>query len=147
MKIINQIREYKKHHTDSELYLPDHDDRFCYVLEDAGRPNGVKVQAETCIPEGVYRVEISRSNRFKKDMILLYNQEDKSVYRYGARFTGVRVHGGNSIDNTEGCPLANYHSDGEGKAWGRASDDILAKIREWNFIGHVVLWVISSIEV
>ena len=144
MKIINQIREYKKDHTDSDLYIPDHDDRFCYVLEDAGRPNGVKVKAETCIPEGVYNVVISRSARFKKDMILLYNQKDQSVYRYGAKFTGVRVHCGNSMENTEGCPLANYHSDGQGKAWGRASDDLLIKVREWIDSGEEVLWVISS---
>ena len=144
MKIINQIREYKESHTDSELYACDDSERFCYVLEDVGRPNGTKIKSETCIPEGVYNVAISRSSRFKKDMILLYNQEDKTVSRFGVSFSGVRAHGGNDIDDTEGCPLTAYHSDFNGKVWGRASDDLLLKIKNWIDDGQEVLWVISS---
>lgn len=145
MKIINQIRTYKQDHTDSELYSPTQPTRFCHVLEDVGRPHGVKIDAETCIPEGVYNVIINRSTRFNKDMILLFNQEDKTVYRFGISFSGVRAHGGNDVDNTEGCPLVAYNSDLNGKVWGRASDDLLLIIRDWIDSGEEVRWIISSI--
>lgn len=145
IKIINQIREYKENHTDSELFTPDEEKRFCHVLEDVGRPNGVKIKAQTCIPEGVYDVAISRSSRFKKDMILLYNQDNQTVSRFGISFSGVRAHGGNDVDDSEGCPLTAYHSDLEGKVWGRASDDLLVKVQAWMDLGYKVKWVISSI--
>lgn len=143
MKIINHIRSYEHDHTEGTLYVDQ--DRFCHVLEDVGRPVGVKIKAETCIPEGVYSVAVTRSTRFKKDMILLYNQKDQTVSRFGADFSGVRAHGGNNVDDTEGCPLLNYHTDSKGSQWGRASDDLCAKIVEWIDGGHDVKWVISSI--
>ena len=144
MKIINHFREYKQEHTDGELYIPTQSARFCHVLEDIGRPHGVKIDAETCIPEGIYSVIINKSHRFNKDMILLFNQEDKSIYRFGVSFTGVRAHGGNNIHNSEGCPLIAYNSDLNGKIWGRASDDLLLIIQDWIDSGETVKWVISS---
>lgn len=143
MIFINQIREYKKSHTDSEIYLDGK--KYCVGLEDVGRPVGVKVLAETCIPEGIYDVEVSLSNRFQKEMILLYNTPDKAVVRNGVRFTGVRVHGGNSVDNSEGCILANEHNDGAGKAWGRMSDYLCADIKKLIQSGETVKWVITSV--
>lgn len=141
-KFILHIRDYLDEHTEGDLYVED--DWFCHVLEDVGRPPGVKIDAKTCIPEGVYSVVINRSARFKKDMILLYNQKDKTVSRFGVGFSGVRAHGGNDVDDTEGCPLLNYNTDERGKQWGRASDDLLLKVRGWIDSGYDVLWVITS---
>ncbi len=144
-RFINQIREYKKDHTDSDLFVQGKDERFCFVLEDVGRPMGVKIPANTCIPEGVYDVAITYSHRFKREMILLFNAEDQKVYRFGVEFTGVRAHGGNDVDDTEGCPLTAYNSDGNGTVYGRADRELQAIIKDWMDEGFQVKWVISSI--
>lgn len=67
---------------------------LCYTLEDVVRPE--KVARVTAIPAGTYKLRISRSMRFKRDL-----PEVQSVPNY----TGVRIHGGNTHENTEGCPL------------------------------------------
>lgn len=82
---------------------------FCETLEDAARDYGVKIYGKTCIPRGLYNVTITPSQRFGRPMILLYtNPKDLSCEHGGIRFTGVRVHGGNSHENTEGCPLVGF---------------------------------------
>lgn len=70
-----------------------------YTCEDEDRfleSGGVKVKGETAIPRGRYRVIISYSNRFAR-----YMPEVLEV----PQFTGVRIHGGNTVKDTEGCPL------------------------------------------
>ena len=79
---------------------------FCYTLEDVVRAKGVKVYGETAIPEGIYSVTLSYSNRFKQVMPLVYNQEDLSVQDgHGVRFDGIRIHWGNKAENSHGCIL------------------------------------------
>jgi len=128
--ILNQLRTYHQDFTESELFINGNNDRFCYVLEDVGRGPGVKIKKETCIPEGHYIVTISVSTRWNKPMLLLYNTRERTVERFGVKFTGVRIHGGNDVDDTEGCPLAAYNSDHKGKVWSRASDELLEIVRD-----------------
>jgi Family of unknown function (DUF5675) len=78
----------------------------CFVLEDEDR--GLKqtmplaeiverkIYGKTCIPEGRYRVIINQSNRFKRLLPLLLNVPG---------YEGIRIHPGNTEDNTEGCLL------------------------------------------
>lgn len=57
---------------------------------------GVKIAKQTAIPRGRYRVVVTFSNRFQKMLPLL---EDVPG------FTGVRIHGGNTHEDTEGYIL------------------------------------------
>jgi hypothetical protein len=73
------------------------DGRFtCFSLEDEIRPVGVKVDGETCIPPGRYRVGLTWSPKFGKVLPEVLDVPG---------FTGVRIHAGNSAMDTRGCVL------------------------------------------
>jgi len=72
----------------------------CFVLEDTVRAPGVKVAKETAIPAGVYRVELTHSQRFGVVMPLVCDVPG---------FAGIRIHTGNTKDDTSGCLLVGRH--------------------------------------
>jgi hypothetical protein len=87
------IRDHgTKDYTHGKLYIEDI--YFCDTIEDQERD--VKVQNQTAIPLGTYKVIVNKSTRFKKLMPLLLNVPN---------FTGVRIHSGNTKEDTEGCVL------------------------------------------
>ena len=142
-------RSYKNRHTDGKLYINglDDDHFFCHVLEDVGRPSGVKIDGETCIPEGIYYVCISRSARWGKDMLLLYNDHTtKYIDRDGVVFSGIRPHGGNNTKDTHGCPLVAYNSDEAGAIWNSASGDLFERVKQAIDDLDVVTWVVFKGE-
>lgn len=79
----------------------------CYTMEDEARPVGVKITSKTCIHEGRYLIDVNYSNRFQRMMPVIYNvSEDYSVQdAKGARWTGIRIHAGNTEKDTDGCIL------------------------------------------
>lgn len=66
----------------------------CFTLEDVVRER--KIHGQTAIPAGRYRVTLENSPRFGRDTLTINNVPD---------FSGVRIHGGNTDKDTEGCPL------------------------------------------
>ena len=141
-KFIIQHRQYLPTCTVSYVYI-DAGDQFCFALEDIGRGPGVKIPGETCIPEGVYRATGTESTRFKKRMIQLFNIDDR-VEKDGVAFTGVRIHGGNTIEDTEGCPLYAYNYDDNETIWRKASDDLLDYIDHQERMGFEIYVIICS---
>ena len=92
MKITVDRLEQNDTTTIGKMYIDD--EYFGYTLEDVTRDE--KVYGETAIDAGTYRVILTMSNRFKRVMPLLLDVP---------KFTGIRIHGGNTHKNTEGCIL------------------------------------------
>lgn len=67
---------------------------FCYTLEDKIRD--VKIKHQTCISPGEYKIALTMSQRFKTILPLLLDVPN---------FTGIRIHAGNTIEDTSGCLL------------------------------------------
>ena len=91
--------------TIGELYVDR--EHIADTLEDRVRPEGEKVYGKTAIPEGVYKVVLSYSQRFKKILPEILNVPN---------FTGIRMHCGNSSADSSGCVLIGTW-DGEKEDW------------------------------
>jgi hypothetical protein len=104
---INVVREqYRPESTIGRLFVDGHFE--CYTLEDGIRTN--KVYGRTAIPAGRYTVEINYSPAFKKPLPILRNVP---------KFEGVRIHPGNTPENTLGCILV-------GRNWQPGAEQIAA---------------------
>lgn len=90
--------------TIGKLYIDDV--FFCYTLEDTARDEGIKIKGHTSIPRGEYKVKLTRSSRFKRVMPMVYTESNEyELKNKGISFKGIRIHGGNTHKNTEGCIL------------------------------------------
>jgi len=72
---------------------------FGETLEDTDRyseAGGEKINGDTAIPRGVYKVTLSMSQRFGRVMPEVHDVPG---------FSGIRIHGGNVEADTLGCPL------------------------------------------
>lgn len=100
--LIKHLRKYGAYKTTGLLFIDGK--RIAETIEDIGRPDGIKINKETCLPEGLYNVTISHSPAFGRPMILLFtNPQDFSCELGNIRFTGIRVHYGEKTSHTEGC--------------------------------------------
>jgi hypothetical protein len=94
MKLRVKRIAFKDTYTIGRFYIDDV--YVCDSLEDRVRPNGIKIYGETAIPTGVYNVILNLSNRFKTILPLLLDVP---------MFEGIRIHGGNTSEDTHGCIL------------------------------------------
>lgn len=107
------IRKYfKDTYTIGDLYIDGQ--FFSNTLEDKNRDlnkngkfdNGeYKVSSETCIPFGTYKIIVSMSPKFGRELPRLLDVPD---------FEGILIHRGNTPSDTAGCILV-----GENKTPGR----------------------------
>lgn len=102
---------------------------FCDVLEDTVRDinkDGIfncgefKIKGHTAIPYGEYEIAITYSPKFKRELPLLLNVPN---------FDGIRIHRGNSRNDTSGCLLT-----GENKEKGKVVNSTKYEIELTNRI-------------
>lgn len=143
MKIIEIRRfEYTDDTTIGRVYVDDKP--FCYSLEDTVRPENIKVKGYTAIPKGDYKAIITHSNRFGRDTIQLYNDKNLLVSGNNCSWSGVRVHGGNTAKDTEGCPLVAYKRLDSKTIQQRADNDLLKIVESYIKNGHEVVFRIIN---
>lgn len=111
-------RIYKgESYTIGKMYL--NGEYFCDTLEDAIRP--VKIPNETAIPAGTYKVEVTYSPRFKRNLPLLIDVPN---------YTGIRIHNGSNKDHTSGCILVGFNtSKGKLTDSRKTSDQLTEKLK------------------
>lgn len=95
-------------YTIGHLYIDG--DYYCDVLEDTDRGlssdmseeeiKRIKIYSKTAIPTGRYKVEVTYSPKFKRHLPLLIGVKG---------FSGIRIHSGNSAEDTLGCLLVGYN--------------------------------------
>jgi hypothetical protein len=77
-------------------YVLEDEDKFLNSSDPVASIKSVKVHGRTAIPVGRYKVQMTFSHRFGRDMPQLMNVPG---------FDGIRLHKGNYVGDTEGCPL------------------------------------------
>lgn len=122
--------ERRRRHPDctvGELWLGSR--RLCWTLEDPVREQydprtgtwlwdaSFKRWGETAIPSGNYRVTLEDSPRFGPDTITINGVPD---------FAHIRIHAGNTANDTHGCPLVGLTDNG---TWLGQSRDALAIVK------------------
>lgn len=100
-------------YTIGKLFI--NDEYFCDTIEDIDRGLNSsmsledirknKVYAETAIPTGTYKIEMTYSSKFKRILPLLVDVKG---------FSGIRIHRGNTEKDSSGCIVI-----GENKVKGR----------------------------
>ena len=92
-------RLYIQRRVDDEYLAGTENQYFCDTLEPTWRDykNGAyKVKGRSAIPEGRYAVVISWSPKMKQWLPILLGVP---------KFSGIRIHAGNTAEDTEGCIL------------------------------------------
>ena len=98
--------------------------KLCDTLEPIWRNydgGELKIPKKSAIPEGSYRVVVTKSQRFGKYLPLLVGVPG---------FEGVRIHSGNTSRDTEGCILVGHNLQVGKVLWSRITLEKLMKLIE-----------------
>lgn len=114
---------------------------YCDVLEDTDRGlsndmseeeiKRIKIYGRTAIPKGTYKVEVTYSPKFKRYLPILLNVKG---------YTGIRIHSGNSHEDTLGCLLVGFNKE-KGKVLNSrvTSDKLTALLRNCKEEIHITI--------
>ncbi len=145
MKTIAQLRTvYYAQTTIGRLVI--NNEIFCHTLEDTVRAAGIKVKKHTAIPANYqgYKVGIRYSNKFKRDVLVLYTNKDKVTLEHnGVLFKYIYAHGGNKHEDTEGCVLLgnnNYSNTIQGSG----EHELFKLVKGWIDNGEEVRWIVTN---
>lgn len=129
LKLLVSRRTKANTYTAGRMYCDG--ELLCYTLEDTvrevkGKPvEEWKIKGETAIPEGRYRVILTKSPRFKRILPEVLNVPG---------YTAVRIHAGNQTKDTDGCILVGMYDGNELDNWlgnsRKAEALVIAKINE-----------------
>ena len=127
-----------------KLYIDDV--YFCETLEDREREFDVKIKGETAIPFDLeMKVKIHLSNHFKREVLLLYTEDDEVTISNGeVTFSYVYLHGGNTYKDTLGCPLVAYLRINDNTIQGSAEKDLFDIVSKRIKLGEEVKIKITS---
>ncbi len=129
MELLLKRRYRNDKYTIGDLYIDGV--WFSNVLEDVDRGlsndmteeeiKKIKVYGKTAIPKGTYKVEVTYSPKFKRYLPILLNVKG---------FSGIRVHSGNTHEDTLGCLLVGFNKE-KGKVLNSrvTSDKLTALLR------------------
>ena len=98
--------------------------KICDTLEPIWRNydgGEMKIPRKSAIPEGSYRVVVTKSQRFQKYLPLLVGVPG---------FEGVRIHAGNTSRDTEGCILVGQNLQVGKVLWSRITLERLMRLIE-----------------
>ena len=140
--LIEVKRLYKKaDYTIGKMYIDG--EYFCDTLEDTDRGlkrdmslselKELKEYGRTAIPTGEYVLTAEYSNRFKKVLPLIHNVP---------AFDGVRIHSGNTHEDTEGCILV-----GKNRAKGKVLDSRKTMSELMRIIGYSECVIYDRIKI
>ena len=120
--------------TTGVLYLGK--ERMAHTLEPRWRDleKEQKVAGQTAIPEGTYEICLEVSARFKRLMPYLMNVPG---------FTGILIHCGNTVADTEGCILVGKRSVNDRLSMSRSAfNKLFARLKEaWDRGEPIILKV------
>lgn len=118
---------FHKNYTIGKLYV--NGQYFSDTLEDTNRDfnrdgdlldeGEDKVYAETAIPFGIYKVEVTMSPRFKRYLPILIDVK---------HFSGIRIHSGNKVGDSSGCILVGENKIKGGLVNSKFYEDRLTKL-------------------
>lgn len=102
MRLTLKRKWFKENYTIGDLYIDgiwfsntiEDKDRGLYDSMGTGEVLAAKKYCETAIPYGTYKVKITYSPKYKRNMPLLLNVNG---------FEGIRIHSGNTAKDSCGC--------------------------------------------
>jgi len=123
-------KTYRGLTTIGELKFPN--EETCYTLEDVVRAWGIKDGGNTAIPAGRYHMTVSMSQKFKRDMVMIYTEPNQYELKAGGiQFKGIRIHGGNTHLSSWGCIIVGRTKVSDERIQGSCESEITQLVKQY----------------